>query len=242
MTDVTLLPGWAMGAATLEPLRAALSESLPQSAIGIHELPPLQLSTIEADLEALATELPPGVLVGWSLGGAVALQLLRRFPERFETVICVASNPSFVARADWPGMPSETFKGFYADFRDEPERTLKRFGSLVTQGSEQARQLRRALEWDHADHEQRLHALAVLGVLDGRAALRHASAGVLYCLGGQDALVPAEVGAALEKTQDRVSVAMHAQASHALPLEQPLWLAQQIESFLAIVRPGAARD
>jgi pimeloyl-[acyl-carrier protein] methyl ester esterase len=236
MTGVTLLPGWAMGMATLEPLRAALSESLPQRTVRVRELPSLQLSTIEADLEALAADLAPGVLIGWSLGGSVALQLLRRYPERFQSIVCIASNPSFIARADWPGMAPETFKSFYADFRDEPERTLKRFSSLVTQGSEQARQLRRVLEWDQADHEQRLHALAVLGVLDGRAALRHAPAGVLYCLGGQDALVPPEVGAALENSLDRVSVAMHAQASHALPLEQPLWLAQQIGSFLAVSR------
>lgn len=240
MINVTLLPGWAMGVATLEPLRAALSESLPQGTVRVRELPSLQLSSIEADLAGLAEELPPGVLVGWSLGGAIALQLLRRFPERFRSIVCIASNPSFVARADWPGMAPETFKSFYADFRDEPERTLKRFGSLVTQGSEQARQLRRTLEWDQADHEQRLHALAMLGVLDGRAALRQAPTGVLYCLGGQDALVPAEVGAALEQTQDRVSVALHAQASHALPLEQPLWLAQQIQSFLAVTS-GAPR-
>ncbi len=235
MTDVTLLPGWAMGSATLEPLRTALSESLPQATVQIHELPSLQLSTIEADLEAIAVRLPPGVLIGWSLGGAVALQLLRRFPERFRTVICIASNPSFLARAEWPGMAPETFKSFYADFRDEPERTLKRFAGLVTQGSEQARQLRRSLEWDQADHEQRLHALAVLGVLDGRAALRHVPTAVLYCLGAQDGLVPAEVGPALEQTQDRVSVAMHPDASHALPLEQPLWLAQQIQSFLTVI-------
>ncbi|WP_304639607.1 alpha/beta fold hydrolase [Pseudomonas sp.] len=242
MTNVTLLPGWAMGAATLEPLRTALSESLPHSTVQIRELPSIQLSTIEDDLEALAVGLPAGVLVGWSLGGAVALQLLRRFPERFQSIVCIASNPSFVARADWPGMAPETFKSFYADFRDEPERTLKRFGSLVAQGSEQARQLRRALTWDQAEHEQRLHALAVLGVLDGRAALRQAPTGVLYCLGGQDALVPAEVGPALEQTQDRVSVAIHAQASHALPLEQPLWLAHQIQSFLAVLQLGGRGD
>lgn len=233
MTNISLLPGWAMSAASMEPLRGALLERLPQAQVQCHDLPPLQMSNIETDLARLGEQLPDGVLIGWSLGGVLALQLQRRFPKKFRAVVTIASNPCFVSRRDWTeAMPTDTFKSFYADFRDEPEKTLKRFALLVTQGSAQGRALSKALQWDEADHEQRLHALAILGVLDSRSILRRSSLPTLHCLAGQDALVPATVEGALVELDDHSRVAVHAEASHALPLEQPLWLAEQIAQFL----------
>ncbi|MEH6387042.1 alpha/beta fold hydrolase [Pseudomonas profundi] len=235
MTNISLLPGWAMSADSMQPLRSALLERLPQAQVQCHDLPPLQMSNIESDLAELGERLPEGLLIGWSLGGVLALQLLRRFPEKFSTVITIASNPCFVSRRDWPeAMPTDTFKTFYADYRDEPDKTLKRFALLITQGSAQGRALSRSLQWDEADHEQRLHALAILGVLDSRAILRRSELPTLHCLAGQDALVPAVVEGALMELDSHSRVVVYPEASHALPLEQPLWLAEQIAQFLQI--------
>jgi len=237
MSEISLLPGWAMAPATMQPLREALLERLPGYLVNCHALPAIQLSSMEPDLAALAEALPPGVLVGWSLGGMLALQLQRRYPERFSAVITIASNACFVTRPDWQAaMPSETFKQFYADMRSDPAKTLKRFALLVTQGSAQRRSLGHALKWDEADPQQRLHSLALLGVLDNRVPLARNAAPVLHCLAGNDALVPVEVADSLGglkgSTEGRTNVAVHPDASHALPLEQPLWLAQQIADFL----------
>ena len=98
MSEISLLPGWAMAPATMQPLREALLERLPGYLVNCHALPAIQLSSMEPDLAALAEALPPGVLVGWSLGGMLALQLQRRYPERFSAVITIASNACFVTR------------------------------------------------------------------------------------------------------------------------------------------------
>ena len=233
MTNISLLPGWAMSAASMDPLRSALLERLPRAQVECRDLPALQMSSIETNLAELGEQLPQGVLVGWSLGGVVALQLLRRFPEKFRAVVTIASNPCFVTRRDWSeAMPADTFKTFYADYRDEPEKTLKRFALLVTQGSKQGRAMSTSMPWDDADHEQRLHALAILGVLDSRAILRRSELPTLHCVGAQDALIPATVEGALKELDNHSRVAVHPDASHALPLEQPLWLAEQIAEFL----------
>lgn len=237
MPEISLLPGWAMAPENMHPLREALLERMPGRQFSCHALPALQLSSMEPDLAALAEALPAGVLVGWSLGGMLALQLQRRYPERFSAVVTIASNACFVTRPDWQAaMPSETFKQFYADMRSEPARTLKRFALLVTQGSAQRRELGKALKWDQADPEQRLHGLALLGVLDNRASLARSAAPVLHCLGGNDALVPVQVADPLRQLTDSTGapavVVVHPDASHALPLEQPLWLAGQIADFL----------
>lgn len=235
MTDISLLPGWSLAAASLDPLRLALIERLPRARVAAHELPVVSLATLEQDLAGLAEALPGGILVGWSLGGMLALQLIRRFPEKFTAVVTIASNACFVTRNDWPeAMPRETFKAFYNDYRYESDKTAKRFGLLVIQGSQRGRQLVRELVWDTRDPEQRLHALAVLGILDNRALLRNATSPVLHCLGGQDALVPPAAADRLAELNASARVVMLPEASHALPVEQPLWLAEQIASFLEL--------
>ncbi|PAU89815.1 transporter [Pseudomonas sp. WN033] len=233
MNNLSLLPGWAQAAASMQPLAAALSEELPGWQVATHELPAVQMSSLETDLSELAERLPPGVLVGWSLGGMLAMQLQRRFPERFPQVVTIASNACFVAREDWPeAMAAATFKAFLNDFRQQPDKTLKRFALLVTQGSDQARSLSRMLSWDQADEEQRLHALALLGVLDHRNALKNNPAASLHCLAARDALVPGALADHLRTLAPGVRLVVHGQASHALPLEQPAWLAARIGEFL----------
>lgn len=237
MTDISLLPGWAMAAQTMQPLSEALLERLPGSRVQCHGLPGIQLSSMEPDLAALAERLAPGVLVGWSLGGMLAVQLQRRFPERFSAVVTIASNACFVERADWPAaMPTETFKQFYADMRSDPAKTLKRFALLVTQGSAQRRDLGKSLQWDESGPEQRLHGLAMLAILDNRVPLARSSARMLHCLAAHDALVPAAAAEPLRQLKSSpgstAQVVIHPEASHALPIEQPLWLASQIAGFL----------
>lgn len=234
MSDITLLPGWSLAAEAMEPLADELALAMPGWRAHTCALPALQMSTLETDLADLADALKPGVLVGWSLGGMLALQLQRRFPERFSRVVTIASNACFVARKDWPSaMPADTFRAFLNDFRLQPDKTLKRFSLLVTQGSAQAKTLARALPWDSADADQRLHALAVLGVLDSRAALKAATVAGLHCFAAGDALVPVAAASALAELSVNQHIAVHEHAGHALPLEQPAWLAERIATFLS---------
>src|SRR5690606_28230211 len=141
MKHLSVLPGWALAPQAMQPLRAALTERLPDTPVSIQPLPAIQLSSLETDLSSLAQQIKPGVLIGWSLGGMLAVQLHRRFPEHFPQVVTLAANACFVERKSWAdAMPTDTFKAFYNDYRDTPEKTLKRFALLVTQGSPHARQ------------------------------------------------------------------------------------------------------
>ena len=233
MKNITLLPGWGLAADSMQPLQEALLQQLPQANVEIQPLPAIQLSSLETDLSSFAQQLKPGVLVGWSLGGMLAVQLNRRFPEHFPRVATLASNACFVERRDWSAaMPTDTFKQFYQNYRDEAEKAQKRFALLVTQGSPQARQLARELQWDALSAEQRLHGLAVLGMLDNRVALRSPLQPMLHCFAAQDALVPVAAAEAVGALHGSSRIAISYQASHALPLEQPQWLATEIADWL----------
>jgi len=232
-SSINLLPGWALSATNLQPLQQALQSELPALNVHSHELPAMQMSNLETDLEQLAALLEPGWLVGWSLGGVLAVQLLRRYPERFCGVVTIASNACFSARTDWPeAMSADTFKAFISDAREKPEKIIKRFALLVCQGSTNPRELTKKLQWSDADPLQRLNHLALLGVLDNRIHLSRATQPILHCLAGQDALVPATVASDLQALNAQARLRLHPDASHALPLEQPEWLAQQIAEWI----------
>ena len=233
MKHINLLPGWGLAPETMQPLREALLERIPQASVEIVPLPAIQLSSLETDLSSLAQQLKPGVLIGWSLGGMLSVQLNRRFPEHFPRVATLASNACFVERKDWQSaMSTDTFKLFYQNYRDEPEKALKRFSLLVAQGSSEARQLARDLQWDALTADQRLHGLAVLGMLDNRVALRNPLQPMLHCFGARDALVPVAAAEAIGALHTPSRIAISYQSGHALPLEQPAWLATEIADWL----------
>lgn len=83
------------------------------------------------------------VIVGWSLGGQLATLLVNQIQQQYDQqklLITLASNPCFVAQADWTtAMPVETFMQFKQSFEQDAITTLKRFGLLVCQGANSAK-------------------------------------------------------------------------------------------------------
>ncbi|MGJ8524720.1 putative aminoacrylate hydrolase RutD [Halomonadaceae bacterium LMG 33818] len=72
-------------------------------------------------------------LVGWSLGGMLAVALAHRYPAMVTGVVTLGANACFSTQIDWPNaMPRATFEQFYQRFQRSPQRTLKRFAFLCT--------------------------------------------------------------------------------------------------------------
>jgi|GEM_PF-4711110 len=94
----------------------------------------LGLSTNTQRHGTTASEAPKECwLIGWSLGGMLAVALAHRYPEPVTGVITLGANACFSTQADWPNaMPRSTFEQFYKRFQRSPERALKRFAFLCT--------------------------------------------------------------------------------------------------------------
>ncbi|MCY1295164.1 Pimeloyl-[acyl-carrier protein] methyl ester esterase [compost metagenome] len=235
MSDhLTLLPGWATGAAALEPLRDALLERAPHLTVAIEPLPALAQSG--AWLDELDARLPPGGwLAGWSLGGMLAAQLAARRGGSCRGLVGLCSNVSFRAREDWPNaMPAEVFSAFQEACRLDTELTLKRFTLLVAQGARDPRTLARQLQVTQPPIEPAVleAGLRLLAVLDTRAALQGYAGPQLHLFAGRDALVPANAAQALLDWLPDVEVETFAEASHGLPLERPDDVAAALLAFM----------
>jgi pimeloyl-[acyl-carrier protein] methyl ester esterase len=136
---ILLITGWGGGAELLKPLHEAL-EQKGHSVERINIFNVLNDDILQQHVE-LAVEYD--VIIGWSLGGQLATILVNQIQQQYaeqKVLITLASNPCFVAQADWmTAMPVETFMQFKQSFEQDAITTLKRFGLLVCQGASSAK-------------------------------------------------------------------------------------------------------
>ena len=187
----------------------------------------------DALLQQLEASLPDNcLLLGWSLGGMLAVQLAAR-SRKVRQLITVAANASFVARDDWPAMPADVFANFCEAQQRESEKNWQRFCGLEARGDRAVRALLKTLKsWQPQEIPESWNAaLACLGALDNRPLLTKLAVPSVHVFGEGDALVPA---AAAQQLQDAgCDVLLLDQAGHCPHLSQPEKVAALIKARLA---------
>ncbi|MCA1979868.1 MAG: alpha/beta fold hydrolase, partial [Thiobacillus sp.] len=103
---LVLLHGWGMHAGLFDGLRAALADDFDVRACtlpGHGGRALLADNSLAAWADDFASQLPDGATVlGWSLGGQVALRAALDHPHKIARLALLASTPRFVAAPDWP--------------------------------------------------------------------------------------------------------------------------------------------
>lgn len=146
---VVFLHGWGTHPIIWEPLLEYLPKAralaLPGYA-GSDAAPTLGLMA-----EKIAAQLDEGcMLVGWSLGGQIALRIALDYPDKVSRLVLIGSTPCFVNRDDWAhGVAADVFEQFAQSLAVDYADTIRRFLALQAQGSSSVRevlaQLRRRL-------------------------------------------------------------------------------------------------
>ncbi len=240
------LPGWGADARTWAPLLNCLPD-VECHCVDYLELEGLEDGNVDALLERLAQGLPErAVLVGWSLGGMLALALAQRYPHSVAAVLSIAAGPSFVQRDAWPcAMPVDTFESFYAQYEADAERTLRRFIGLQVQGlagpvrKQLSRQLARDAALTADSTASHLGLLRVLAELDLRETLDELTCPVTLIYGREDALVPVEVADELQRHPTaNTEVLVLDQAAHVAHLTHTEWLAKALLALLQGTSPA----
>nr|WP_032857938.1 alpha/beta fold hydrolase [Acinetobacter dispersus] len=232
---ILLITGWGGGAELLKPLHEALEQKG-------HIVERLNIfNALDNDIlqQQVERAVKFDVIVGWSLGGQLATLLVDQIQQKYaelKVLITLASNPCFVAQADWTtAMPVEIFMQFKQSFEQDAISTLKRFGLLVCQGASSAKK-------DFVAMQKLIRPQPIALLRDGLQLLEQLNLVELYerCQGKQlhvfaehDALVPYQV---VRKTKDlatkNLSVVLIDGASHGFPCFMVEQTVQIIEDFI----------
>lgn len=205
---LVLLHGWAMHGGLFTSLVPALAV---RYRVAVVDLPghghsaTVPLRSLDDAMQVLDARFrdahEPLRVLGWSMGGALALHWARHEPARIERLVLVGSTPRFITASDWPhAMAPATLQRFGDELAVAYRLTLQRFLTLQVQGSDSGRAalhaLRDALFARGEPSPQHLRdALVMLRSIDVRDDLPHIAAPTLVVAGERDTLTPAAASA-----------------------------------------------
>ncbi|MBQ0712321.1 MAG: malonyl-ACP O-methyltransferase BioC [Porticoccus sp.] len=246
---LVLLHGWGSDSRIWQTLLPELTQHLHVMAIDLpgfgQSLPlgqdvPLDKQGIEHYLDAIGAVLPARcTLLGWSLGGMLATMLTSRYPERFNSLITIASNGCFVQQPNWScAMPAQTFDAFFELFQQQPALCLKRFHGLQCRGDKMERPLLKTLRetFNHVpeapDDSCWRRGLELLSEIDNRKALQSLKVRGLHIYGDTDQLVPVAAACDIKALNHSQQVEILENTAHVPQLSCPEQLASKICAFL----------
>jgi pimeloyl-[acyl-carrier protein] methyl ester esterase len=224
--ELLLLHGWGLHGGVWDTLMPRLTPHLRVTRLdlpghGRSRHVPMPPSLTELTLQTLAAVPPGAVVLGWSLGGLVALEAALRMPQRLRGLMLASTTPRFIASEDWPqAMPSEQLREFAEGLTQDHQETLRRFLSLQVRGDGSARaslrQLRDAL-FAHGEPDTASLAtgLEILKDSDLRSKLKNVDLPTLVLAGGHDRLTPVAASEYLAAHIPGARLEVFPQSAHA---------------------------
>lgn len=239
---LALVHGWGMNARVFDAFVAALGAGYdvrPFNLPGHGGRAVLADNSLAGWAADLAQTLPDSATVlGWSLGGQVAMRAALDFPHKIARLVLLSSTAKFVAAADWPhGMAMVDLDHFSAALRQDAAGTLLRFLSLQTRGMANQKSvlqsLRTSLHATPPPTTQALEAgLVILRDTDLRAELGGLRQPVLVVHGALDTLTPPAAGAWLAAQLPAATGVELPRAGHAPQLSHGDDVRAALEAFL----------
>lgn len=232
------LHGWGLHGGIWAETLKALPGGAPDLP-GYGATPSVAPYRAETLADALAARIDaPVAVVGWSMGGMVALALAARHPGKVARLLLVGSSPAFACRPDWAhGLAADVLEEFATSLRADYRATLLRFLSLQARGGDAAREVIGALRATlFARGEPAAATLAdglqLLRAVDLRADAARVRCPTLLLHGARDGLCPPEAARWLAAHMADARLVLHERAAHAPFLSHPRWFVSHAEAFL----------
>lgn len=245
-SEIVLLHGWGMHGGVWGDFQKQLSANSKTHTV---DLPGYGFSneiqsdfSFEALTDAVEDYLNSNIkqkatIVAWSLSGLIALNLLNRKNSKINKVVFIASTPCFTQKNDWQhGLEQTVFDDFACELEADYKKTLQRFLSLQTRGSDIAnkdlRELKNKLaERGEPNIEALKQGLNILSKQDLRTRKQYIVP-ALVLLGDKDTLVPVSIKFEFEKMFANVEIKILEKVGHAPFITQALKCSERIKKFI----------
>jgi pimeloyl-[acyl-carrier protein] methyl ester esterase len=245
---VVFIHGWAMHSGIWRTFAKQLARDYQVFCVDLpghghsEKLPVFSLEAISHQLHNI---LPQAgcTLVGWSLGGMVALDLASRFPHKIKQLVMIGSNPCFVQSEQWAGIRNTTLETFADNLISDCQGTLLRFLSLQVKGLEDYKAVFKKLKTtlqacDCPQAEVLQGGLKVLQQDDLRPQLARLVCRVQVILGSHDTLVPVAVAKQLQVLNPRLHLHVIDKAAHVPFLSHSAHTLAILREFLETMDAG----
>ncbi|MFN7097621.1 MAG: alpha/beta fold hydrolase, partial [Gammaproteobacteria bacterium] len=150
--NIVLLHGWGFDSIIMQQLAKNLST---QFVVTVLDLPgygnnhqqyfPDSIQALAYSVKDLIPEC--AIVIGWSLGGLLALQLAL-LRKDITKIIVIAGSPCFTSRPGWPGMVAEKFNYFFEQLLTDKKAALNLFIHLNTKDNGQNKCLKQMVNDD----------------------------------------------------------------------------------------------
>ncbi len=239
---IVLVHGWAMHSGIWQDFAGQLAQNYQVTCVdlpGHGRSEKVDAFTLDQISDALVNAISDesSCWLGWSLGATVVLDLARRFPERVNSLVLLAGNPSFTQTAQWPGINVDLLDAFAGQLNEDCQATLLRFLSLQVNNLPDYKTLLRTLksavmECDAPDYETLQGGLEILKHADLRPALSDIPVPVSVVLGTRDTLVPVSVGQNIQALAPEITLNIIDKAGHVPFLSHPQEVLAIISRFM----------
>ncbi|MDX8382500.1 MAG: alpha/beta fold hydrolase [Ghiorsea sp.] len=197
------------------------------------------LNHLETEILLLAKD-KPFILMGWSLGGQLALAIEQRLrdAQHIKGLILVSSTPCFRQQHDWQhGCSNDIWQGFSQAAQQENTKLMSRFFQMMLHGDKLSRQERNQLAIQAINRHLKpssaalTSGLSLLSTLDSRPSLQSITTPTLIIHGQQDAIVPIQAGEYLAQNIPSSQFHTFKDCGHAPFLSQHSKFNQLLESW-----------
>ncbi|MCP5161535.1 MAG: malonyl-ACP O-methyltransferase BioC [Hahellaceae bacterium] len=207
--NLVLVNGWSMPTAVWESFCSTVQVAGGIEVISLDD--DSCWSEICRHISSLTTD--NTLLIGWSLGGMLAVDAVATFGARPAALVTLQMNPRFTTSQDWSNaMPAEVYQDFLSETQSDTTAALKRFDFLATQPGQSElntndvslrqeasafrhdlKALKRYRQNGAFDSTHLSQSLALLKDADVRTSLEALQLPRLHIFGGRDSLVPVAV-------------------------------------------------
>jgi len=185
----------------------------------------------------------PVILVGWSLGGQIALQAADMVPELVQNMLLISTPVRLLADEDGYGTDPAALRAMRHGLRRDSDTILKNFWSEASAGDQTGFNIADVFEDILADVDYRTldKGLAALGANDLRKRLSMIPVPAVVIQCEEDRIVPPHSAQQLADGLQFAQVLTVQGGSHALPLTHPHMITEVLQALITANDQEAAQ-
>lgn len=221
------IPGWGFKASIFNTIDSEAFDFIPLD----------YLNTSCESLPAIATHLAEkisdnAVLLGWSFGGLIAIQLAALFPHKIKALILIATQPRLQAGTNWAGTTQSTMRSFIRECHKNLNKHINHFTKLVCYPNRSFQCRRKIAQHLATDDPASLNnLLSILFNADLREEYKYLHRKVLHFVHENDPVVTATI-TQIKKLNPHADIIKPPSACHAAYFITPDSYLTKIKYFL----------